>query len=216
MCCILQLPKSGIWAMTTLEKKEEQSVYHPPSCIFSNVRAAYPVVIQSTPSWNEKMEGSASKFKGSSREEENTDQAEHHVKHCKSFAFSYILGEYVVTEVLAPRCLGGGPTAICCTPVLTTHTPWAETELWAPISPSQWSVGSMTGQLNSLKLQKTNIVKHSPQRTNQPTNQPKIYFIFSRSVDWPSLPCEQIGIRVTQRRKRSSSWEQRQGDERTE
>lgn len=36
---------------------------------------------------------------------------------------------------------------------------------------------------------------------------------FARLVDWPSLPYEQMSTTVTQGRKRSSSWEQRQWEE---
>lgn len=55
--------------MTTLEKYERQTVYDPPSFTSPNVHAAFLVVIQSALSWNEKMEASASKFKGNSRGE---------------------------------------------------------------------------------------------------------------------------------------------------
>lgn len=151
---VLHARAAKVWdtVTTTSEKYEGQSVYDPPSCIFSNVHAAYPVVTQPTLSQNEKLKGSASKFKGNSRAEENKSPAECDVKCCRSSAFSYILGGGGDRGT-------GGPTALPYTPALPTHTPWAEAQLWAPTSWSQSSVDGMTGQFNSLKLQKTNLAK---------------------------------------------------------
>lgn len=183
---MLHARASKVWdtVTTTSEKYEGQSVYDPPSCIFSNVHAAYPVVIQSTLSWNEKLEGSASKFKGNSRGEDNKSRAERDVCH-KTSAFSSILGGGGNRGTGSPLPWWGS----CCPP-LHPCSPHTHPMGWSPAvgshQPSQCSVDGMTGQFNSLKLQKTNLAQ-------KPNKQKNVYF-FARLVDWPSLPCDQMSI----------------------
>lgn len=164
-------------------------------------------VIQLILSWNEKLEGSASKFKGNSRRKENTKQAKCNIKYHKNSVFRYILG-VASAEALTLRYLNGGPTASCF-PHTHTHK-----QLCTSTSPSQCSSDGMINQFNSIKHQKRNTEKKKgwgggrgrerEDERDRDIRKKKIAF-FDRLVDWPSLSCDQMSTTLMQRRKRSSS-----------
>lgn len=92
----------------------------------------------------------------------------------------------------------------CCTLLLSPHT-HTHTDLCTSTSPTQWSSdGSQFSWKKTPK--KTNLAKEEKKYKRKSST-------FARLVDWPSLPYEQMSTTVTQGRKRSSSWEQRQWEE---
>lgn len=92
----------------------------------------------------------------------------------------------------------------CRTLLLSPHT-HTHTDLCTSTSPTQWSSdGSQFSWKKNLRKQILPKRKKKYKRKSS---------TFARLVDWPSLPYEQMSTTVTQGRKRSSSWEQRQWEE---
>lgn len=140
-----------------LRKIERAEFITLPHAFFFKCTCCTSNIIQLTLSWNEKLEGSPSKFKGNSRRKENTKQAKCNIKYHKNSVFRYILG-VAAAEALSLCYLSGGPTASCFPP---THI---YKQLCTSTSPSQCSSDGMINQFNSIKHQKRNIAKNKNKR----------------------------------------------------
>lgn len=174
---VLHSTASKVWdrVITTLEKKEGQSL-SPSLMHFFKCACCIPSCYPINPllKWKDGRISKQvqAKLKGRGKHRPSWTPCQTLQKFCLQLHTGLVCGDR------GPRCLGGGPTALCCTPALITHTLWAEAELWTPTSPSQWSVNGVTGQFSLVKLQKMNTVNQPPPPS--PPNHPTkiLFYIF--------------------------------------